>query len=155
MAKSKGPAGPEVMRRLSPRDIMGAQIKTLVSEETGPVKLYTIYGVATGTRTKDTSYGESTAVTGQFECVRLFDGVIMRGAVLYLPEPAGSTLVEAVKGRTSDDRGVEFIATIGVKPSKKSALGYEYTWQPHLKPEEKAALDNLRGQVQGLLGHDD
>jgi hypothetical protein len=149
---AKKQIGPEVMRRLSPRDIMGEQIKNLLTEE--PVELYTVYGIATGTRTKDTTYGVSTAVTGQFECVRSTDGLIMRGSVLYLPEPAGGTLIEALEKRGQGDNGVEFIATIGIKPSKKSATGYEYTWKPHLKPEEKAALDNLRSQVKGLLGHD-
>jgi hypothetical protein len=152
MASKKTAAGPEIMRRLSPRDIMGQKIVELLTDE--PQQLYTVYGVATGTRTKESAYGQATAVTGQFEVVRITDGMIMRGNVLYLPEPAGSTLIEAVNKRAADDNGIEFIATIGIKPSKKSALGYEYTWQPHLKPEEKAALDNLRSQVKGLLSHE-
>lgn len=152
MAKGKNVSAPEVMRRLSARDIMGEAIKGLVPEE-GTLTLFTVYGIATGTRTKDTAYGPSTAVTGQFEVVRN-DGLIMRGAVLYLPEPAGSMLVEAVKARTSDQAGVQFAANIGVKASKKSATGYEYTWAPIQKPEEREALDVLRTQVKGLLAHE-
>lgn len=150
MAKSKANGSSEVLRRLSAKDIMEQPIKQLM-EGDEPVRLFLIYGIATGTRTKDTTYGPATAVMGQFEAVRISDGAIFGGYLAYLPEPLGGMLVEAVKNRGSEDKGVEFSAEIGIKPSKKAATGYEYTYKPHLKPEEKDALSNLRSNVKGLL----
>jgi len=149
MAKGKN-AGPEMLRRFSARDIMGEAIKNLVSED-GAVDLFTIFGVANGTVTKESNFGESTAVVGQFEATRLNDGLILRSTKAYLPEPVGSALIEAVNKLQANDAGVRFGGIVGIKPSKKSALGYEYTWRQLVKPEEKAALDDMREQVKGLL----
>lgn len=150
MAKSKANGSSEILRRLSAKDIMGEPIKNLLNED-GPTPLFVIFGIATGTRTKETAYGQATAVMGQFEAHRLTDGAIFGGYLAYLPEPLGGMLVEAVKNRGSEDKGVEFSAEIGIKPSKKAATGYEYTYKPHLKPEEKDALSNLRSNVKALL----
>lgn len=149
---AKKDKGPEMMRRLSPRDIMGQKIADIVKAAEGPVELFTVYGLAMSAKTKETTYGPATAAVGQFEVIKHPDGEIMLGSVLYLPEPAGSALVEQIRALNgTGQQSVQFACTIGAKPSNKSATGYEYTWKPHLKPEQRSALDTLRGEVRGLL----
>jgi hypothetical protein len=147
MASKKGQS--EWLRKIAARDVMGAQIKDLFKGETLP--LFAVYGYATGTKTKDTQYGVTTAVTGMFEAVRLSDGAIFQSTVAYIPEPAGSSVAEAVKSRQSEDSRVEFSIEVSVKASKKSALGYEYVCKPFQNPEEREQLSAMRAQVAGLL----
>lgn len=140
----------EYLRKITAKDIMGEAIKNLLPDDGSQIQLFVVYGLASGTKTKDTAFGPATAVTGSFEAVRN-DGAIFQAAVAYLPEPAGSTLIEAVKARIAQESSVEFAVAVGIKPSKKSAVGYEYWCKPYQKPEERDALAHLRGSVQSLL----
>lgn len=148
MASKKGNA--EYLRKITAKDVMGEAIKGLVKEgET--VQLFVVYGIANGTKTKDTAYGPAHAVTGNFEAVRVSDGAVFQASVAYLPEPAGSTTVEAVKNKSADVDGVEFAWQVGIKASKKAATGYEFVCRPYMKPAEHQALASLRGQAAAML----
>jgi hypothetical protein len=142
--------GPEMMRRISARDICG-DVAKLVKDAGQPIDLFHIYGLADGTKTKTTSYGDAVAITGMIEVVRCEDGEVLMGAVAYLPEPAGSSIAERVKAIKVQGENVQFAMTIGVKPDAKSSKGYVYTMKPFLKPEQRSQLDALRSEVKGLI----
>lgn len=132
----------EMLKKISAKTIMGGKVKAPEKQ----TDLYTVYGVATGTRTGETDKGPWVSFTGSFEAVRLSDNAKFVSPQVFLPEPMQGMLLSTLDG----DASVEFAVVIGNKPSD-SPVGYEYTVRPLVKPQENDAVAQLRSQVVGTL----
>lgn len=119
--------------------------KTIVGKIEPPEKqvdLFAIYGVATGTKTGSSNFGDWLAFTGDFEGIDIATGEVSRSPVCFLPEP-GQGMLEAAL--LKNDNGIEFSFIVGVKPNKASTTGYEYTVKPVVASKQNDALEKLRG----------
>lgn len=125
--------------------------KTIIGKIEPPEKqtdLFAIYGVATGTKTGSSTFGDWLAFIGDFEGVHMESGEVNRSPVCFLPEPAQGMLEAAL---LKNENGVEFSFIIGVKPNKTSTTGYEYTVKPVVASKQNDALEKLRtATVQAL-----
>lgn len=108
------------------------------AEGAGTVWLYTVYGIAHGVKTGESTYGLWEAVTGQFEAVTE-DGEAFASPVCFLPEPMQGVISAGVRNGDA----VEFSVRIGVEESD-TQTGYEYVCAPKVEPAESDTLENLR-----------
>lgn len=125
--------------------------KTLIGKIDPPEKqvdLFAVYGVATGTKTGSSNFGDWLAFIGDFEGVDIATGEVSRSPVCFLPEPAQGMLEAAL---LKNENGVEFSFIIGVKPNKTSTTGYEYTVKPVVASKQNDALEKLRGATTQAL----
>jgi len=121
--------------------------KTVCGKTEKPTKkelLYTVYGIASGLQTGETSFGTWEALTGEFEALNASDGSVYRAGRCFLPGIAHSLVAGQLKALGEDqNKAVRFALQIGVQPSDNK-IGYEYTVTPVLKPTEDDAMGELR-----------
>lgn len=111
------------------------------------IDLFRVIGVADGIKSGNSQFGDWISFTGNFKAIGLRpdeNGEVdeYRSAVLFLPAPADQLLVEALK----DNDNVELAFIIGISPST-GVLGYEYTCQPLIKPQENDAISSLEQKL--------
>jgi hypothetical protein len=142
----------------------------------GPIDLYSVYGTVNSVRADSTNFGAYFKLQGNFEAVRLSDGVIFRASSCILPEPIGNLLgsqllemqrktereVDAemkdkesgetikYKKKVYDPLDARFAYFIGMKPAK-NAFGYQWTATPIEEPAKNDPLADLRAKIKGLL----
>jgi hypothetical protein len=87
----------------------------------GPVQLLKVAGMVTGVEPRDSEYGRSWRLAGQF-FAETPDGRRFTSSIAYLPQSIESMIVAAAE----DGRIVEFSMSIGAEPSE-SPIGYQYT----------------------------
>lgn len=112
-----------------------------------------VFGIASGIRTGQSNFGDWVAFTGDFGAINLESGEAYRGPQVFIPQPAQGMLEAAL----SKSENVEFAFEIGVKPSKKGSMGYEYTVRPIKEASDSdafAALADLSRTDLPQLGHD-
>lgn len=112
-----------------------------------------VFGIASGIRTGQSNFGDWVAFTGDFGAINLESGEAFRGPQVFIPQPAQGMLEAAL----SKSDNVEFAFEIGVKPSKKGSMGYEYTVRPIKEASDAAAfaaLADLSRADLPQLGHD-
>lgn len=141
-----------LLRKISPRTVIAEKIGTLAPKEGAPaVDLLKVFGVATGTKTGETQYGEWTALTGMFEAVRVSDGARFQGGACFLPGAAGEMLIGALRAskEKDPDASVHFAVMIGVKGITKrdGTAGYEFTTREIVKVQQADALADLRAKA--------
>lgn len=122
--------------------------KTVVGRVTAPEKamgLFTVVGIANGTRTGNSAYGDWIALTGQFEATNMETGEAFAAPQVFLPEPLQGMIAAQV--RTPDKDGntpsVQFGVEVGVKPADNS-FGFEYTVKEIVNVEQNDPLADLR-----------
>ena len=103
--------------------------------------IFRIVGIARGTKTGVTNFGQWEALTGTFVAYNLLTGEEFRSGVCFMPQ----TAIDLVTGALADSPdGVEFALDIGVKPSSREPeTKYEYTLHPVLKPKDTDAMGAL------------
>lgn len=124
--------------------------KTLFGKIEAPEKakeMFALYGVANGTKTGKSQFGDWLAFTGDFEAANTETGESFRAPVCFLPEPAQGML-EAALMKNAD--GVEFSFIVGIKPAD-NAFGYEYTVRPVKQANQSDALAALRDMTQEAM----
>lgn len=122
----------ETERKLSAKIIVGKRI----GQVTEPKDLFTVIGIATGTRSGQSNYGEWTGLKGQFEVVRCDDGKVLRAPIMILPDAAMAELAKC-------SWPSQFAFLVRVIPSSNSA-GFEYEVQRIIGPMDYDALSGLR-----------
>lgn len=135
----------ETERKLSAKIIVGKRI----GQVTEPKDLFTVIGIATGTRIGQSNYGEWTGLKGEFEVVRCEDGKVLQAPIMILPDAAMAEFIEP-------QWPVQFAFLVRVVPSANSA-GFEYEVIKVVEPGPYDALEDLRVQlrsnrVQGEVG---
>lgn len=119
-----------------------------------------IFGVASGFKTGHTTYGDWTALTGQFEGVSLITGQVFVSGTCFIPGAAGEMLIGGLRtAKVSDpDAAATFGIALGVKYLKRQdgTHGYEYTARKLLDLAAADPLAELRAAMPApkLIGQD-
>ena len=127
---------PETERKLSAKIIVGKRI----GQVTEAKDLFTVIGIATGTRSGQSNYGEWTGLKGQFEVVRCDDGKVLRAPIMILPDAAMAELTG-----NGLDYPLQFGFLVRVVPSINDA-GFEYEVIKVVDPANHDPLEDLRVQ---------
>lgn len=160
-AKAKASAGPtraptggtsgraRIETKLSAKMICGT-VAAMFAEDAqdgDEIDLFTVYGEATTTIVKETSFGESTGLVGRFRAIRASDGKVFQAVKVYLPnvatEIAKITLGELqakvkaaeAAGQQTAGAALEFALKIGARKDSSINVGYRYTCEPLMKEE--------------------
>lgn len=168
-------AGPEIVRKLTPGEVVGDKLKKLVMEGTVklPCDLFTLIGKASNLRDGESTFGPWTALLGEFEAMRTFDGSNKRvvSSQCFIPGPAGDLLIAAVRkfvqeeipvtpeqfkktGKTYKVTGeiVEMALIIGAKVSdREGGAPYEFTVKPIVPVQRVDSLGALRDRMLKML----
>lgn len=111
------------------------------------IELFTIYGEATTTIAKDTSFGESIGLVGRFRAIRASDGKLFQAVKAYLPNVATEIAVVTLKdlqekvkaaqaaGQPTSGAGLEFALKVGARKDSTVNVGYRYTCEPLMREE--------------------
>jgi hypothetical protein len=141
---------PELVKKISLKVVNdGEDIKA----PDAPVDFFTVIGVVQGFKVVSSQYGDSIGFLGNFEAIRATDGKRFMSGTLYLPSMLSDILHAAVRSAQADDADatVKVAGVVGLKPSKKAAVGYEYTFRPLIDVVPVDALADLRAVVAGAL----
>lgn len=134
----------QLISKIAPRTVVGRFPKPTKQE-----KLFSVYGLASGLQSGESSYGTWECLTGNFEAVNLATGEAFQSPRCFLPHTAHGMIASQFK-TGAEGVSVKFALEIGVKPAETS-VGYEYTVTPLVKPSEDDAMAKLRGEVSGQL----
>ncbi len=131
----------KLVKKMTPKTILGV---TSMDVPTAPVDLYDIYGVATKTKSGESTYGTWTALVGNFEAIVTETGALVSSSVCFLPEPVHSMIIDALGDNKSP---VEFAVHVMIIPNS-SAIGYEYIGEPLTEAKPSSQLAMLREVVK-------
>lgn len=142
------------IKKLSVATVCGKIDAKAVLNSAAPIALMTIYGMAVGTKDGTSSFGDWTALQGQFKAVNADTGEVFESAQCFLPEVALIPLRVALAA--GDSRSVRFAIKLYVRAATNTKPGgsvYEYTFENVLAPTEDDPLLALERemQAQGLL----
>jgi hypothetical protein len=121
--------------------------KVLTSDR--PVDLMIVYGLAVGTKSGTSNYGEWTALVGEFEAVNCETGEASQANQLFLPEIALLPLRVALERAQSVKFAIKLQARAATN-SKPGGVPYEYVFENVLPPAEDDPMQALRAEVQRL-----
>ena len=142
--------GPELVKKISLKVVNdGEDVKAPES----PIDFFTIIGIVQGFKIVSSQYGDSVGFQGNFEAIRTRDGKRFISGTLYLPTMLSDLLHASVRSAQADDADatVKVAGVVGLKPSKKAAVGYEYTFRPLIEVVPVDALADLRASIAGAL----
>lgn len=148
---SAGDQPVQFLNKIRPKDVMEANIKKLAPAEGEPQKeLFTVFGVASGLKHGDSTYGAWEALTGIFEARRASDGQRFQSGVCFLPGATGEMLIGGLKAakEADPDASVHFGIIVGIKFSEV-AIGYEFTTKNVVKVAQADPLSDLRAKALG------
>lgn len=126
---------PDVEKKLSAKIIVGKRIGKIDA----PQDLFTVIGIATGTKTGQSNYGEWVGLRGQFEVVRADDGKVLHAPLMILPDAAMAMIPPFALP-------CEFAFRVRVVPSLNGA-GFEYEVTALVGPRSHDPLAELRQTV--------
>lgn len=133
-----------IVKKISVKSIFGdvkaALKKGTIQDGTAIIR---VIGIASGTKTGNTQFGDWTALLGQFKGTNLVTGEQFTSGKCFLPESAMELIVPVVvAGNTA-----EFAVDIGVKENDSLAIGYEYTVTPLIQQGSTDAMERLESAV--------
>jgi hypothetical protein len=167
--------GQEIVRKISPKAVLEKDLnKMIVGQEVKlPCDLYTLIGRTGNLRDGMSDFGTWTALIGEFEAQRLYDGSMKKfiSSQAFIPGAAGDLLVAQVRkfvqepievtpeqfkksGRTYKVTGefVELAVIVGAKESSRAGgQPYEFTIRPIVKVQQADSLASLRDKMQLAL----
>lgn len=138
----------QLTKKISTAKIYGKVNVRKLPEDGTVLNLYSIIGVAIGTKSGTSDFGDWTSLVGQFEATNLETGERFASANAFLPDVAQG-LVEAQLAQEGTQQ-VQFAFIVGAKADEGSPVGYSYTAQPILPPDAKDPLEDLRNSVLAL-----
>jgi len=139
-----------IVKKLSMKVLVGnvkAQIKDL--QEGQSVDIARVVGIARGLRHGTSTYGDFTALTGDFVAEALVGAKVgsrFRTGQLFLPDVAQNLVQPTVENLAKGD-GVEMAFTIGVIATESSNTGYEYTASFLVEPSANDPLEALMSKA--------
>ena len=137
------PGGESWIKKISAKTVCGKiEIPKNKKED-----LFSIMGIANGTKMTVTQYGEAIGFVGDFEAVNIATGEVFRSPIAYIPDPAQGLLIAKLK--THPD--VQFSFIVGTFASTNSVTGYEYSVRPINAGEQADALKALRAMTRAAL----
>lgn len=109
--------------------------------EVKKVPLAHIFGIATGTKVKTDTKGDSfEAIEGNFEAVNLATGAVYRSGLLFLPGGIHETVTKQLQ---EPGRSVQFALEISAIPAS-NPIGYSYSAKSLIKEEGADPLAAMR-----------
>lgn len=132
------------LKKISVKELFGlkrgddgaANIKKLI--ETGHEKIFRISGYVTGVASKNTQYGESVALLGQFIAQNLVTGELFKSSKAYMTKDFAENVAGQFKSRSDQNNGIEFKAEVSVVKDSSVATGYSYVVNPIETEETKS-----------------
>lgn len=142
----------QVLKKISVATVFGkVDLKELLKAPGETIKAMRVLGLAISSKTGMSSYGEWTALLGQFQATNLATGEVFSGSTLFLPEVALTPILVALS--SANARGVEFAIDVHVKyvnDAKPGGSPYEYTFVPLLAPDANDPVSRLAAKVAAL-----
>ena len=138
----------QLTKKISTAKVYGKVNVRKLPEDGTVLNLFSIIGVAIGTKSGTSDFGDWTCLVGQFEATNLETGAVMASANAFLPDVAQG-LIEAQLAQEGTQQ-VQFAFVIGARVDESSPVGYSYTAQPVLAPDAKDPLADLRSSVLAL-----
>lgn len=142
----------QVLKKISAATVFGkVDLKELLKAPGETIKAMRVLGLAISSKTGMSSYGEWTALLGQFQASNLATGEVFSGSTLFLPEVALTPILVALSA--ANTRGVEFAIDVHVKyvnDAKPGGSPYEYTFVPLLAPDANDPVSRLAAKVAAL-----
>ena len=139
----------QLLKKLGAKQILG-NVKKVVTENCkndGDIyKAYSIYGIASGTKTGTSQFGDWMAYTGSFEAVNYITGESIKSIQAFIPEPLNSIIKEGLLKHET----VQFAFTVSVKRRDDTKEGYEYLVEPHTNVTSTDELSQLRALLPDL-----
>ena len=139
-----------IVKKLSGKVLVGnvkAYIKDLQEGQT--LDLYRVVGIARGVKNGTSTFGDYTALMGDFVAEALVGSKIgqrSRTGQLFLPDVA-LNLVSSTVENLSKGEGVELAFTVGITASESSAIGYEYNCSFLVEPGANDPLEALMAKA--------
>jgi len=142
----------QVLKKISVATVFGkVDLKALLAAPGETIKCMRVLGLAISQKTGLSSYGEWSALLGQFQATNLVTGEVFNGSTLFLPEVALTPILVALSAQGT--RGVEFAIDVHVKyvnDAKPGGSPYEYTFVPLLAPDANDPVSRLAAKVLAL-----
>ena len=136
------------VKKLSVATVYGKiDIKTIVNAS-APVPLMRVFGMAVGTKTGTSAYGDWTALVGRFKAINLDTGEESEASQLFLPEVALIPLKVALA--QAGNQSVTFAIDVFAKQAtntKPGGVPYEYTFENIREPSEDDPLVRLAAEI--------
>lgn len=136
----------QLIKKLGSKQILG-NVGKLVAErcenDGDTYKAYTIFGVANGVKTGNSTFGEWIAFTGTMEAVNHVTGESFASGQCFVPEPLQSMMVAELKKADS----LEFAFSVSVKRRDDLERKYEYIVTPITETRQADPLEHLRKMV--------
>lgn len=108
------------------------------------IKVMMVYGMAVGVKTGQSTYGDWTALVGQFKAIHPETGEVSEAATLFLPDVA--LIPIQVQLAANNNQAVSFAmevyASAAVNP-KPGGSPYEYSFEHVLPPAEDDPVRRL------------
>lgn len=122
------------LKKITVKAVMG-RVKASDIPEDGELPLCRIAGIATATETGESTYGQWTALAGEFAATNYQTGEIFVGKTAFVPGAMGDALYDALNKAQREDAGasLKFSVDVSVVPSPKDDEKYEYRVRPVLE----------------------
>lgn len=150
----------ELLNKIVAKNIVRRSALTYHKDADGKLKddtpraLYRIWGVASGVRHGDSTYGQWTAFVGNFKALRFDDQQMFQAPEAFLHGASEDLLQDALRSAQKDDpsASVTFAFDVGVKPSSKwvsedKGNSYEYTIKTVFESQQHDPLEALTAEV--------
>lgn len=124
------------LKKISVKELLGLKRTDSGSEamkkllDAGHIKIFRIKGNVTGYGTKNTQFGESMVLTGQFIAQNLVDGKLFKASKAYMPKDFTETVISNFNNRGDAANGLEFTAEVSVIKDSSAGTGYTYIVEP-------------------------
>lgn len=163
--------GQTIIKKITPKEMVVGKLTKLVIDGVLklPCDLYTLIGRAHNLRDGESDFGPWTALVGEFEGTRIYDGSHARflATESFIPGPAGDLLIQQMRklvgeeiavtseefkkhGKTYKPTGefVELAVIVGVKlAEREGGAPYEYTVRPVVPVQKSDSLASLRQKM--------
>lgn len=132
-----------IVSKISAKKVCGK-----IAKPDNKTPLMQVFGIATGAKTGESSFGEYMSLLGQFRATNLATGEVYQSGVCFLPN-MGVNMVAPMIAKEGVE-GVQFALFIGVVPAE-NAFGYEYYVEPIMQASESDPLEILAKKVTQTL----
>lgn len=146
MAKStKKSTEASLLKKISTATVYG---KITNEDKVAPKALYRVFGIAVGTKTGSSNYGDWSCFVGEFQAVNLHTGEIFNSSKCFLPEIVDAGILTQLS--QAEGGGVKFAFEIGIQPNEDIVIGYEYTAKSLLQVQPNNFLAEMAQEVLAL-----
>lgn len=138
--------GKKTIKKIASATVFGDSDDIKKYIDGGEKELYKVFGLITDVKIIETTMGISPQFKGAFEAMNCETGEIFTSSTCYLP----SVIADLITANKQEGVTMQFAGTVLAEYSKKSAVGYTYSFIPAVNIQESDALINLRNQTLAI-----